>query len=108
MTDTAFAEACNGAVVAWISTFPTESRLEAYLATLDEALRKPVRKAVEALRRDAERFIEAWPEAIGMEGLEAFYPVHHAHLKAMHPWLNDAAWARIRSFSGWYIWHEGV
>lgn len=108
MTDAAFAEACNGAVVAWIRTFPTQSHLDDYLATLGPPMRQPVRKAVEALRRDTERFIEAWPRRIGMEGLADFYPVLRAHLEVRHPWFDEAAWMRIYSFTGWYVWHEGI
>jgi len=63
--------------------------------------------AAKALLADAEVFLDRWKVPIGMEGLAVFHAALQPYLLHRHPWMGDEAWRAMRSYTGWYIWHEG-
>lgn len=96
----------NAAVAAWIRTFPVEERLDVFLATVPDALRGDVRRAVKAAFKAASDYLEAAANAGPVE-LAAFHPAMEEHLRRDFPWLGEHALVAFRSYTGWYAWHEG-
>jgi hypothetical protein len=96
----------NAAVAAWISTFPIDARLEAFLAEVPAALRADVKRSARAIFKAAGDFLEDAAKA-GVVKLDTFYPALEAHLRGRFPWMAAPAFSALRSYTGWYAWHEG-
>lgn len=96
----------NGAVAAWIKTFPVDERLQGFLANVPSSFHNDVREAATSILNEASAYLET-AAGVGVVNLDQFYPELEAHLQSKFPWMNDTAFAALRSYTGWYAWHEG-
>lgn len=96
----------NQAVVAWIRTFPVDAKLQEFISELPPALQNNVRASATAIFSAASDYLEK-AAGLGVVNLDEFYPALKMYLKARFPWMNDPAFAALRSYTGWYAWHEG-
>ena len=96
----------NSAVAAWIRTFPAEERLKRYLQHLPSDLRDDVEQSARDIFAPADGYLDEVAKN-GDVDLESFYPALEAHLSARFPWMTATAFDPLRSYTGWYSWHEG-
>ena len=96
----------NGALAAWIRTFPIEDRLQEYLQHLAPELRRDIEQSARDAFAAADSFLESSSKR-GAIDLSEFYPALEAHLQTIFPWIEEVALAALKSYTGWYSWHEG-
>jgi hypothetical protein len=96
----------NGAVCAWIRTVPNAERLATFLDSVDAAIRSNVEASAQAIFSEADGFLDEQAKK-GDVDLNIFYLALNSRLLSRFPWANDATLGALRSYTGWYSWHEG-
>ena len=96
----------NAALVAWIKTVPSEERLADFLKQVPNAMRDDVERSARAIFDAADRYLDEAAKQ-GEVDLEAFHPKLEEHLKSGFPWMTGPTFEALRSYTGWYAWHEG-
>jgi hypothetical protein len=94
------------AVAAWISTFPRDARLEEFLARVPAVDREEIRCSCRAIFDAAGQFLE---ECAARERLDIpkFHAALREYLQPRFPWMGEAAFNALSSYTSWYAWHEG-
>ena len=100
------ADLCNRAVAAWISTFPVDERLQDFLTGVPVELRDNVKTSAIGIFRAASAYLQEAADK-GTVNLDEFYPALEKHLRSGCPWMGEPAFAALRSYTGWFAWHEG-
>lgn len=101
------AQILNDALKAYVHTYPSRERLLAHIA--DAGLTghgDEVAAQLDAVLKTAEDHLYGYPGGVPWDA--AFERDYPALLLRQHPWLDPESLGRIRGFSGWLCWHEGL
>lgn len=96
----------NEAVAAWIKSFPIDERLTVFLESVAAEIGDDIRRSVTAAFKAACRYLEDAAKAGPVE-LASFHIGLDGHLTNEFPWIREPALGALRSYTGWYAWHEG-
>lgn len=100
-------EKLNDAFAAYVRTFPSQVRLDAYIASND--LREKtleINSELNALLQTAEDYL--WSQEGGVAWSTKFEEAYEDRLRAKHPWITPKTISTILEFSKWLCWHEGL
>lgn len=94
------------ALGAYVATVPSPDRLRTFLdGAHARAHEAAIRKTLDAVVADVERFMYAMPKKTPYDAAQA--ERLFAHLCARHAFLDDASVRALSGFAMWYAWHEG-
>lgn len=101
------AEVLNGALCAYVHTFPQRERLHAYISQRRlQGLAARIELSVTTAVKDTEDYLYAQSGGVawGVEFEEALFN----HVSQRSPWLSRKAFRSLVGFGGWLCWHEGL
>jgi hypothetical protein len=100
------ADFINGALTAWIKTVPQEPALQAYLLTVPGEHRSLVQAEVRSAFDCADSLLNRAAQQ-GPVDLAEFHQDLNVELISTFDWIDESGLSSLRSYTGWYAWHEG-
>ena len=100
-------EVLNIALQEYVATVPNKENLAAHLAGHEPAEeRAAITAEVTGLIGLCEDFLYGY--AGGVPWTKAFIEEYRGKIMEAYPWVDEATWLRINTFSQWLCWHEGL
>jgi len=97
----------NGALQAYVATFPSRSRLSSHLESTGLSSRtEEIKAALDAALSTTDSYLYAQEK--GVSWSPEFEVQMRTHLVSRHPWLNQESVSRLLGYSKWLCWHEGL
>ena len=96
----------NQAVAAWIKTYPVDDRLSAFLERVPDVWQDDISRSARAIVRAALASLEE-AGSTGPVDITDFHGALEQQLRRSFPWVEEPALRALRSYTGWYAWHEG-
>ncbi len=97
----------NSALQAYVLTIPCRKRLSEHISVASlTAESDEIIAELDAVLKTAEDHLYGFSD--GVPWNDTFEQDYYALLIQKHPWLDKESLGRIRGFSGWLCWHEGL
>lgn len=97
----------NDALIAYVHTYPAPERLQAHLESVGLADQfTQIKDLLDSAIGDTGQYL--YDQATPIKWTENFERALFEHLVSRHPWLSTAGFAPLKSYAGWYSWHEGL